>query len=295
MPYAIIDTYPSFREYWERVKARSIDEQIKAWETDYMSRYPQLFKLQVEGYEDMGVDWRKIAREKVFPKLPSLLPFIEEAWRNLREVVPRAFSKFNGFWEREFNVVFVLYVGIGCGAGWATEYCERYAVLLGLENIAELGWHKARELEGLVLHELSHIAHMALRRVSPKEFEALEASPFFLLYSEGFATRCEHLILGREDWRIASDSSWLEWCRENIVFLASEYLRRVERGEPINDFYGSWLNIKGRSQTGYYLGHEFIKSLEEDMDLEEIATMSVKEVESRVKAFLEQRVTGKAN
>ncbi len=286
MPYTIVDAYPTFKEWWERAGS-SPDRLVEAWEKDYMSRFPELLWLQVKNYEDMGIDWREIAGERIFPGLKNMLPLMEEAWQNLLEVIPGAFKKFVDFWKRDFDVTFVIYVGIGCGAGWATEYGGRYAVLLGLENIAELEWQSKGDLEGLILHELSHIAHMVLRGVSAKEFEGLEADPLFLLYSEGFATRCEHLILGGEVWRIAPDESWLEWCGDNLGFLASEYLRRVEENEPVNDFFGSWLSVEGRSQVGYYLGHEFVKSLEGRMSLEEVAVMSMEDVRRHARRFLE--------
>lgn len=37
----------------------------------------------------------------------------------------------------DFSITLVIYVGIGCGAGWATTYNRQPAILLGLENIAE--------------------------------------------------------------------------------------------------------------------------------------------------------------
>ena len=285
MPYRIVDAYPPFRECWERAGSNP-ERLLEAWEREYMSMYPELLRLQVENYESMGVDWREVARERVFPKLKEALPRIEEAHRNLLEVIPGALEGFRSFWNRDFDVTFVIYVGIGCGAGWAAEYGGRYAVLLGLENIAELEWQSKEDLEGLILHELSHIAHMALRGVSAKEFERLEEDPLFLLYSEGFATRCEELMLGREMRRIARDESWLEWCRDNLGFLASEYLRRVEENEPVNDFFGSWLSVEGRSQVGYYMGHEFVRSLEGGMSLEEIAVMSLEDVRRHAERFL---------
>jgi hypothetical protein len=39
-------------------------------------------------------------------------------------------------------------------------------------------------------------------------------------------------------------------------------------------FFGSWYEIEGRSQSGYFLGSEVIKRLEVRMDLKEIAVLS---------------------
>jgi len=111
-----------------------------------------------------------------------------------------------------------------------------YAVLLGLENVVELGWISARSLKGLLLHELSHIAHMALRKIDPEDYERLTKDLLFLPYSGGFTTRCGHLILSGEEWRIAPSEKWLKWCRDNMYFLAHEYLKRVGEGKDVNNF-----------------------------------------------------------
>ncbi len=293
MAYSVIDTYDDFRACLNSISGKDVKSIHEAWEA-YMSKYPELLKLQLESYEGLGVDWRSLAEERVFPKLPDLLPLMEEAYHNLEAVIPRAYGRLRAFWGLDPDVLFVIYVGIGCGAGWATEYAGHYAVLLGLESIAELGWHDPGSLEGLVLHELSHIVHMYLRGETPREFEEAEKDPLFLLYSEGFAMRCEHLMLGEERWRIASHSSWLELCRKNAPLLAAEYLRRVREGLPVNDFYGSWLSVQGISQVGYYLGHEVVRLLERELSLRELATLGLDEIKARVREVLKHIAEGKA-
>ncbi|MDF1501291.1 MAG: hypothetical protein P1P76_12580, partial [Anaerolineales bacterium] len=48
----------------------------------------------------------------------------------------------------------------------------------------------------------------------------------------------------------------------------------------VRDFFGSWFQIEGRSQTGYYLGHEIIRRLEKSNSLEEIAGLD--DIELRI-------------
>ena len=283
MPAEVVDMFSDFESCWEEMRNKDAEGRLEVWLKKYMSKYPELLRLQVECYE--GANWRSIAVERVFSRIEELMPAIAVAHRNSLRATREAYYLVSEFWGGAFDVVFVIYVGIGCGAGWATEYGGKYAVLLGLEMIAELGWQSLKKLRGLAVHELSHVVHMALRGLSPRDFEALEKDPYFLLYSEGFATRCEHIILG-EMWRIAPDPSWVKWCRDNLSLLASEYLSRASKGEPVNDFYGSWLSIKGRSQTGYFLGHEFIRNLESEMGIREIARLAVKSVREKAQNFL---------
>lgn len=177
---------------------------------------------------------------------------MEEAWIKAHKISLPTYNKFCKSWNKNINVSIVIYVGIGCGAGWVTEYKGKSAVLLGLESIADLKWHTKDKLEGLILHELCHIIHVILRRLSFKEFEMLEKDPLFLLYSEDFAQRYERLILNKELWRCAHDENWLEWCIKNEHLLAKEFLKKVKNKEKANEFFGSWLEILGKSRTGYF-------------------------------------------
>lgn len=156
---------------------------------------------------------------------------------------------------------------------------------MGLENIAEEGWHTKRKLEGLVAHEIGHLAHMCWRR-DRRIFEEAEEDPLLQLYVEGFAQRCEHIILGKATWHMAQNRGWLSWCRRHKSWLAKEFLRRVEGRVQAKEFFGSWFSIRGKKQTGYFLGHEFIFALEKTMGLRDIALLKNEDVQKLGVKFL---------
>jgi hypothetical protein len=52
----------------------------------------------------------------------------------------------------------------------------------------------------------------------------------------------------------------------------------VDTGKPVSSFFGSWLEICGKSETGYFLGYEVIKELEKRLCLKEIALLENVEV-----------------
>jgi hypothetical protein len=210
---------------------------------------------------------------------------MREAHRHLPAVCEWAYGRARKRLKIDFDVNFVIYVGIGCGAGWATRYSGRPACLLGLEMIADCGWQSRERLRGLVAHEIAHLAHMAWRRQWDRFIKA-ERQPLFHLYSEGFGQRGEHIILGRDGWHEAQDRHWLPWCRRHKAWLAREYLRRVAVRASINDFFGSWLDIKGIKSTGHFLGHEFIRWLGKKRDMKEIATLSVNAVKCLATEYL---------
>jgi hypothetical protein len=149
-------------------------------------------------------------------------------------------------------------------------------VLFGLENAAEEGWTRETTLRGLIAHELGHVLHFHRRALAGRKHGD---GPWWRLYTEGFAQRCEHLALGSETWHMAgaedeaSPNAWLRWCRANRHWLAEAFLHTMARGEPVQPFFGSWQSVRDHKQTGYFLGHEVIQRLEADMDLQEIALL----------------------
>jgi hypothetical protein len=176
-------------------------------------------------------------------------------------------------------------VGLGCGAGWANEYEGKPAILFGVENIAEEGWQEQETLEGLMAHELGHLIHFGWREQVNRPDED---SPWWQLYTEGFAQYCEHIILGRTSWHMQSDpeSQWQEWCRDNLNWLTSEFLRRIDEGEDMRPFFGSWFDLRGQKQTGYFFGHKLIEILQEQMSLREVALLT--DIENRLRPLLVQ-------
>lgn len=58
----------------------------------------------------------------------------------------------------------------------------------------------------------------------------------------------------------------------------AEFTRRMAAGENTQDFFGDWCAWRGHSDTGYYLGCEFVKHLMERLPLSEAVTLSIPEV-----------------
>ncbi|MBC7250754.1 MAG: hypothetical protein H5T62_10775 [Anaerolineae bacterium] len=287
-PWRIIDTFADFLTYWSTAQTESLPRQIELWRTSYMSKYPELLSKQVQDYENQDLDWRKVAEEHIFPRLAERLPLMRQARQHLLHLCGPIYARAAQVLGLDFEVIFVIYVGLGCGAGWATRYNQHPACLLGLENIAACGWHGEHKLRGLLAHEIGHLTHMAWRNAW-ESFEEAERDPCFRLYAEGFAQRCEHVMLGDETWHPIQREDWLPWCRENEGWLAREYLHRVESDQPVTEFFGSWHELQGQKQTGYYLGHQLIRWLEHDHSLRAIATLPLEEIRRRTVQFLKRR------
>ncbi|MCP4429274.1 MAG: hypothetical protein GY803_32725 [Chloroflexi bacterium] len=284
MNVRIIDAFPAFLDFWREAADEAIETQIEAWATDYMAAWPELLTKQQADYVGMGEDWRQIAREKVFPGLAARLPAMREAYERLRPLIQPIFTQAQEKLEVELDVVIVIYVGIGCGAGWVTTYAGQPAILFGLENIAEEGWLDEEALVGLLAHEIGHVVHF---HWLDENGRVPGEDPWHQLYNEGVAQHIEHLVLGRDTWHMIGRSlDWLDWCEANLGWLAAEFLRVVDGGrEAVRPFFGSWFDVRGYKQTGYFLGCQLIRRLAARMTLREIALLP--DVEATLRRELE--------
>jgi len=269
----IIDTFSDFLTFWTKAQLKTINEQIEEWSSVYMSKWSELLEKQLENYLNQNVNWKQIAKERIFPFLSNRLPEMQLAHKNLLNLCKPTYYKAQEVLKFDTDIIFVIYVGIGCGAGWATIFDNSPAVLFGLENIAECGWSESELITNLIAHEIGHIVHRYWRI---KHKNAIGSGPWWQLYSEGFAKLCEEKIIGKDIWNkeiSINDNNWLDWCENNIKFLAKNFLRLVDAGESVKQFFGHWFDVSGKKQCGYFLGYKLVKELEANINIKEIALL----------------------
>jgi len=287
----ILDTYSQFLRYWDAYGSRPVEEQVTGWAEEYMSEWPELLEKQKRDYADSSLDWRSIAAERIMPKLEERLEAMARARALLSGIIGEMHTAAEDrFGMERLEILYVIYVGIGGGAGWVTGLMGSQAVLLGLEMIAECGWTEPDSLRPLLAHEVGHAIHGILR--DDPELNG-GSGPFWQLYTEGFAQRCEHMIMDRPSWNVSrgvNDDDWLEWCDDNRVWLAGRFLQAAEQGDDIRPFFGSWFELQGRKHCGYYLGHEAVLRLERSSDLKTIAILE--DVDGTVTNVLKEMITG---
>lgn len=289
--HSILDTFPAFNQFWQRARSLPIDQAIESWRGDYLRPWPELRRKQIANYREDGVDWRRVARTRIFPSFDERLPRMRKVRSHLLQAIPTAVRRCRSQLDLDFPVTFVVHVGIGCGAGWATTFGGRPAVLFGVENAEEVGWTDRATLVALVEHEIAHLVHERWRRQARVGPLASRRGPWWQLYEEGFATRCE-LELGGIGSHHATERTqdWLAWCGRNRARLAALFLRTTAACRPTRRFFGSWYNIDGYINTGYYLGSEAIRHAEARASLREIACWNPTQVPGRMRASLRQMV-----
>ena len=226
----IIDTFPTFLSFWPAAAGKEIDQQIERWHADYISKWPELSQKVIKDYDDQDMQWLQIAKDMVLPYLNERLQAMKVAHEGLLESYPALLDLAQARLGVDADIIFVIYVGLDNGAGWVTTFAGKPAILFGLENIAECEYETQPRLSGLIAHELGHVAYSHWRA---EHGLSNGAGPWWQLYIEGFAQRCEYIILGQDlrHMKISgSDERWLSWCQENKAWLAAEYLRAVSGG-----------------------------------------------------------------
>lgn len=178
----------------------------------------------------------------------------------------------------ELDVLIVFYLGLCNGAGWATTLEGKPAILLGVEKIVELDWHDKKHMQALIYHELGHIWHQSVR-TEATNCNTVKSKSLWQIYSEGIAMYIEHLLCGNDNFYHQDTDHWLDWCNANRQSLYKEYIRRIDNDESVQQFFGDWCNYNGKSDVGYYLGCELVKTLSERFTLYQLANFTLSEIE----------------
>lgn len=185
----------------------------------------------------------------------------------------------------DLDVTVILYLGLGNGAGWATNINGQKAVLIGIEKVVELGWYGESDMASLIYHELGHIYHFLFEHKNllfTKRNKSIRQ-----LYREGIAMVFEQTLCGDDNFFHQDIYGWLAWCKENEYIIKTEYLKRLKRKKSVQDFFGDWCSFIDHSDTGYYLGAVFIRHLMKKYTLEEICKMKLNNVYKEFCGFAE--------
>ena len=249
--------------------------------------------------------WRKYA-EEISKELPSkcekdakeydfnksVLPVLEAALseekidfvsRNFQTVIDTLNDNLSKLFDTDPDINIILYFGLCNGAGWATTLDGKNTVLLGIEKIIELDWGDETNMRALILHEIGHLWHKLNGNLHIPECTKRRKG-IAQLYCEGVAMVCEHILCSDDEFYHQDKEGWLSWCYKNENKIKREYLRRLDKKESIQDFFGDWCSYNGHSDVGYFLGCRFVQYLMKSYSLKEIANMKYRALN---KAFTE--------
>ena len=95
---------------------------------------------------------------------------------------------------------------------------------------------------------------------------------------------CEHILCQDDRYYHQNQNGWLDWCKENEAEIkrnisdASTKIsaRRISSG---------LVQLQNHSDVGYYLGCEFVKHLQRQYSLVDIASLNVNQLYNHFKEF----------
>jgi len=76
-----------------------------------------LLRKQIGQYEGERTDWRKVAKQRIFPALPGRIRAMRLARKGLLEGIRAVFRRAQQRFSHPELPIVVIYVGIGLGAG----------------------------------------------------------------------------------------------------------------------------------------------------------------------------------
>ena len=282
---AVVDLWPAFASFWRTHDHLPAPEQVAEWLSVFEQINPEIHARYAAEMAGDGLDWAEELLERHWPWLPERLPRMAEAHDRLLTVFEPVAERTREVLGTDLHPVLVI-IPVGYG-GWATTYQGQPACDLGLDTIVELGWSGEEALRGLIAHELGHVAHFAWRQ---EDIADWDRGPLWRIYEEGFAQVCERLVRGADVYHIGlGEPGWLEWCRDHRAMLAREFLRRIDAGDPLYGFFGSYpeCNIEGYRETGYFLGQAVVGHWLAKEELPQIAVLVEAEGITRVRNTLE--------
>ena len=265
----IIDTYNDICKVY---KNGTFDKTL--WDNYADSVFPGL-KDKIEN------DFSRITeyKDKVYQILndvPKNFEISETAHQSFINATKNLSDEIKNKFNVDLDVTIILYLGLGNAAGWATTINNQQIVLIGLEKVVELGWCNESDMQALIYHELGHIYHSLFE--CKELFPTKKKHNIQQLYREGIAMVFEQTLCDDVNRYHQDIDGWLDWCIDNEKLIKTEYLKRTENKESVQDFFGDWCSFREHSDVGYFLGTAFIRFLMNDYALQEIASMKLNTV-----------------
>jgi len=279
-----IDTFNRIIEMKRKLTGETVDV-LDCWK-DYISPYQEIEEKCLK--DALQYNFDTDIRPIIVNALTLNFSKIEIAHNNSIKELDILNERFYNTFAINDDIFIYFYIGLCNGAGWATTVNSQQTILLGVEKIVELNWHEEKAMIALIYHELCHIAHSMLRNQSISiSFTTQNEKSIWQLYVEGFAQRYEQ-ILYKDGFYHQDKNGWLRWCTDNHDEICREYLYRIKNNLSTQCFFGDWVNFKGYSDVGYYLGCEFIKYISNNYSTMELANIEMCELRVVVINYLER-------
>ena len=279
---SLIDAFEPIETLGDRVK--TTEALLTGW-IRAMSQFPEIYDVCTSDYTEAGFDWQTIALTRIMPYSLKHWSCLQTTYHQLKKLCHMDTLRAGGFNPTDFEeLMFVLYHGLGNGAGWAHAYDGKPAIWLGIDKLCELGWTTTKQLKALIVHEAAHLWHAQKLHVSLPRFAQYCNHPIFRLVAEGIAMVYETTI----DPLGSRSEAWFKACEERLPDIKKLYAQSLrENNDAWQRFFGDWHTVENLPDTGYFIGKRLVDWLTQDRMLEAVAVMSLPTLTDLTMHFLE--------
>lgn len=208
------------------------------------------------------------------------LNIVQESFKQVTENLNyKIVEKFNN----EIDIEIVLYMGLCLSAGWVTQMNNKDVILLGVEKIIDLNWHRKDAMYGLIYHELGHVYHKQHGNL----IQDNNNNFVYQLFTEGIAMYFEQILIGDYNYYHQDIDGWKTWCDDNFEQILIDFNNDLPGLTQYNQrYFGDWADYCGKGDVGYYLGTRFVQYLRNDYKFDEIIKFDVDSVYKKYLKFL---------
>ena len=213
----------------------------------------------------------------------KMIESFESTTKNIEETI---YNKLG----RSVDVVVLLYVGLGNGAGWVTNVGKDTYCLLGAEKIMELNWCDKASMYGLIYHELGHV-YQEQYGILERDFDNNRHKYLWQLFTEGIAMYFEQLLVGDFQYYHQDICGWKNWCDNNLDQIKLDFTNDLDNMTFENQrYFGDWVKYKDHSDVGYYLGTKFIHYICKEYNFNDILAFEIDKVEELYNKFIIEKI-----
>lgn len=279
MKVNVINTVPTFLEYWNNAHQKSVDEKKALWSTKYHERWKEIFDVYFTNWGGMGLLDKSIARySESITNIKSNAEGIEERILKIVDDVERIFG------EVDLEINLIILVGFYCSNGWVTSFEGKKSIFVAAEF-----YDNESYLNMLIAHEIAHVLYHEVGNIDLKNGN-LGVS----IFDEGIATYVTKIIFKGHDeheyiW--TSDKYYDYWKKSNDILIELSKDARSVLEFKDSDLYNQYFSMSSSNKrvpirSGYNIGFNAVKLLSRQYSLQEMTKWNNGMIVSKLQTVL---------
>lgn len=292
MTIQIRNVTSDFNNFWNRARDQPISVKKQLWHDLYENLNRDIFDIYFSRYghrENLETALQRY--EEVVDDIHSNVPQIRLL---IEQTAPKCAHLFE---QNEYELLFVLMVGVFNSDGWVVELDGQATTFMALEVDSN---RKLSSVEILVAHEIAHCFHAqcsTLKQNTTTVGEGLILEGLAVLSSTLLvpdASEAAYLWPGGDKTITGQDcQEWVNECRNSQKYICEQLLKDFEQSDE--NRYASYFFSRLRTQrqgiplrAGYVIGYDMVRTLYKKYTIAELARWSPERVMSETYQQLKQ-------